>query len=65
MARSNQQMSNPDPHEPLTRNPNTGPREKHPDGTPGTEKPAGLSIPPTDTQASDDEDIVGPDRDRG
>jgi hypothetical protein len=59
-------MSDPKPNEPLVRNPNTGTKEtNHADDRPIDEKPAGMSIHHTDKQADDDEDIVGPDGDRG
>jgi hypothetical protein len=61
-------MSNPNPNEPLVRNPNTGPKETHDlDGKPVTDKPAGMSVNHTEDkkQVSDEEEIVGPDGDRG
>jgi hypothetical protein len=61
-------MSNSNPNEPLVRNPNTSAQQTHdPSGKPLSDTPAGMSVNHTEDkkQATDDEEIVGPDGDRG
>jgi hypothetical protein len=66
MASSNQQMSNPNPHEPLTRNPNTTQqRSVDADDAQISREQERRLIDPEEKQAAADDDVVGPDGERG
>jgi hypothetical protein len=66
MACSNQQMSNPNPNEPLTRNPHTTPQEGvDTDDAQISDEQERRLVDPEEKQAAADDDIVGPDGEHG